>query len=128
MQVVIEKLQAGAQKAQEVARKLETPAPSAEGVEALVSLPYHNLLCLVPTACYMPLPPYSSTVDRAAHQPADCAGMIVYYGFIFNVLTCLLSLYVYAWQDNAVLSQQGGPSLQHARLCSAQLCHFVCAH
>ncbi|KAL0054420.1 hypothetical protein WJX82_008650 [Trebouxia sp. C0006] len=35
MQVVIEKLQAGAQKAQEVARKLETPAPSAEGVEAL---------------------------------------------------------------------------------------------
>ncbi|KAL0024465.1 hypothetical protein WJX77_007093 [Trebouxia sp. C0004] len=35
MQVVIEKLQAGAQKAQEVARKLETPAASAEGVEAL---------------------------------------------------------------------------------------------
>ncbi|KAA6428294.1 MAG: E3 ubiquitin- ligase ORTHRUS 2-like [Trebouxia sp. A1-2] len=35
MQVVIEKLQAGAQKAQEVAHKLETPAPSAEGVEAL---------------------------------------------------------------------------------------------
>jgi len=33
MQVVIEKLQAGAQKAQEVARKLETPPPSAEGVK-----------------------------------------------------------------------------------------------
>ncbi len=50
MQVVIEKLQAGAQKAQEVARKLETPAPSAEGVEALVSPSYHNLPCLPPTA------------------------------------------------------------------------------
>ncbi len=62
MQVVIEKLQAGAQKAQEVARKLETPAPSAEGVEALVSPSYHNLPCLPPTACYMPLPPCSSKV------------------------------------------------------------------
>ena len=60
MQVVIEKLKAGAQKAQEVARKLETPAPSAEGMEALVSLSHHNLLCLVPTACYMPA--CSSTV------------------------------------------------------------------
>ncbi len=63
MQVVIEKLQAGAKKAQEVARKLETPAPSAEGVEALVSLSCRNLLCLVPTACYMPLLSCSSTVD-----------------------------------------------------------------
>ena len=50
MQVVIEKLQAGALKAQEVARKLETPAPSAESTEALVSFSYHNLLYLVPNA------------------------------------------------------------------------------
>jgi len=63
MQVVIEKLQAGAQKAQEVARKLETPPPSAEGAEALVSPSYHNLLCLLPTAYYMPVPPCNSTVD-----------------------------------------------------------------
>ena len=50
MQVVIEKLQAEALKAQEVARKLETPAPSAESMEALVSFSYHNLLYLVPNA------------------------------------------------------------------------------
>ena len=38
MQVVIEKLQAGAQKAQAVACKLETAQSSAQGEEALVSL------------------------------------------------------------------------------------------
>lgn len=54
MQVVIEKLQAGAQKAQEVARKLEAPAPSAEGAEALVSLPLH---CAIPlAAAVLPCP------------------------------------------------------------------------
>ena len=37
MQVVIEKLQAGAQKAQAVACKLEAPQTSAEGDEVLVS-------------------------------------------------------------------------------------------
>lgn len=37
MQVVIEKLQAGAQKAQAVACKLETAQSSAQGEEALVS-------------------------------------------------------------------------------------------
>ena len=37
MQVVIEKLQAGAQKAQAVACKLEAPQTSAQGEEALVS-------------------------------------------------------------------------------------------
>lgn len=41
--MVIEKLQAGAKKAQEVARKLEAPPPSAEGVEALVSAHLHPL-------------------------------------------------------------------------------------
>ena len=48
MQVVIEKLQAGAQKAQQVACKLETPALSGEGVEALVTL------CL-PLSCCLPI-------------------------------------------------------------------------
>ena len=38
MQVVIEKLQAGAHKAQAVACKLETAQSSAQGEEALVSL------------------------------------------------------------------------------------------
>ena len=38
MQVVIEKLQAGAQKAQEVARKIESPPPTADAEETLVSL------------------------------------------------------------------------------------------
>lgn len=38
MQVVIDKLQAGAQKAQAVACKLEAPHTSAQGEEALVSL------------------------------------------------------------------------------------------
>lgn len=37
MQVVIDKLQAGAQKAQAVACKLEAPETSAQGEEALVS-------------------------------------------------------------------------------------------
>lgn len=36
--MVIEKLQAGAQKAQAVACKLESPPPSAEGEQALVSM------------------------------------------------------------------------------------------
>ena len=43
MQVVIEKLQAGAQKAQAVACKLEAPQSSAQGEEALVSADaYHT--------------------------------------------------------------------------------------
>ena len=53
MQVVIEKLQAGAQKAQQVACKLETPAHSGEGVEALVTLclPFSLLPpCCLPVA------------------------------------------------------------------------------
>lgn len=37
MQVVIEKLQAGARKAQEVANKIETPCATAQGAEELVS-------------------------------------------------------------------------------------------
>ena len=37
MQVVIEKLQAGARKAQEVAAKIESPPPNADAAEILVS-------------------------------------------------------------------------------------------
>lgn len=45
MQVVIDKLQAGAQKAQAVACKLEAPQPSAQGEEALVSShAYHTVV------------------------------------------------------------------------------------
>ena len=43
MQVVIEKLQAGARKAQEVAAKIESPPPTADAADTLVSLP---LTCL----------------------------------------------------------------------------------
>lgn len=56
MQVVIEKLQAGAQKAQAVACKLETAQSSAQGEEALVStykLSYMKALPLLFCGCIL---------------------------------------------------------------------------
>ena len=55
MQVVIEKLQAGAQKAQTVACKLETPPPSAEGEQALVSMHMTNVVQYICAACLVVL-------------------------------------------------------------------------
>ena len=96
MQVVIEKLQAGAQKAQEVARKLETPAPSAEGVEALVSPSsppcrvYHQLL--VTCHCHPAAPKCIAPRQTAIH-----GGMRDIYSYVRDSHACLVCMHMLGW-------------------------------
>ncbi|KAL0029826.1 hypothetical protein WJX77_002266 [Trebouxia sp. C0004] len=77
MQVVIEKLQAGAQKAQEVARKLETPAASAEGVEALDQAAVRTEAAAgVPSEAVLPqAPPPQPAPQSTTAQEDDLAGL-----------------------------------------------------
>lgn len=73
MQVVIEKLQAGARKAQEVARKIETPQATAQAAEDLVSVmpACAGKKMLVALLCVM-LEPAASAFAVSAGLPLPC--------------------------------------------------------